>query len=115
MNAGNQTKKETKSRRKRQQQTRQEVFRLKEQKLTRTQTAWRTTRWKVRSTKDGSMQRGEDWAGLALASKQIRRTGAKYLERELQKEMAKPTIEEYLKQHKGEIIKENLRTRKKIQ
>ena len=57
----------------------------------------------------------KDLAGLALASKQLRRTGAKYLERELQKEMAKPTIEEYLKQHKGEIIKENLRTRKKIQ
>ena len=29
--------------------------------------------------------------------------------------MAKPTIEEYLKQHKAEIINENLKTRNRIQ
>ena len=57
----------------------------------------------------------EDWSGLALASKQIRRAGAKYLEKELQEEMGKTSIEEYLKQHKAEIIKENLRKRSKIQ
>ena len=57
----------------------------------------------------------EDWTGLALASKQIRRAGANYLSKELQKEMAKPSIEESLRQHKTEIIKENLRSRKRIQ
>ena len=58
---------------------------------------------------------GDDWHKLGLVSKATRQTGAEFIIESLYKEMEQAGgIEEFLKQHKQEIINNNTERRRKF-
>ena len=58
---------------------------------------------------------GDDWHRLGLVSKATRKTGAEFIIESLYKEMEQAGgIEEFLKQHKQEILNNNTERRRKL-